>query len=145
MAVPASLDQIEAEERRLGRRLPEALRRRLLRDNGGEVETDESYGGSDPLDNRWDMVGVEHTVRDKKGRGEWRSGGMAAALKSLRETFGDLFDVPEGTVVLGYAEADVLVLLPDDRYAWWDHELGDLNPVGVRLFANEGDFETRAM
>ena len=144
MAHPTSEERIAAEEERLGRRLPDALRARLLEENGGEVETDDRYTDS-VEDSVWELGGVADLHRDKKGRA-WMGEGFADVTAAERESWAEMFDgVPEGTVVIaGNGTADLLLLLPDDRFAWWDHETAEWHEVGVRLRVGEGEFRDRA-
>lgn len=114
---------METAEAALGARLPAALRVRLMRDNGGEVETgDDDFelfkvlDTSDPV--RQARTAARDIVRENQAAREWRG-------------------FPTTGVAIGDNGAgDMLVLLREgstlgDSAFIWDHETGDINEVGA--------------
>jgi hypothetical protein len=127
MAHPASEERIAAEEERLGRRLPVALRERLLEENGGEIVVVVGEPSPDPADDVWELVGVGDVV-ERKGRPRPVEG--FADVTGREAEFKDL---PQGAVVLATdAGGNVLLLMPDDafRVSWGDS--GETEPATVR-------------
>lgn len=118
MAFPVSEDKIVDAETVLGRRLPELLRSRLLRNNGGDLVAD---------DDDW----ILHPVRDHSDR------------KRLSRTANDI--VTETKAALGWSgfpsngiaiasngSGDLLVLMPgSDDVFFWDHEASTLTAAVV--------------
>jgi hypothetical protein len=108
----------------LGRRLPDTLRARLRRDDGGEIEV-AGYPGDnaiwflhpvwDPGDRKRISRTANHVVRE---------------TREARETIGDL---PAGAIVIAdNGTGDLLLVLGEgDDVVWWDHETGDVEPVSV--------------
>src|SRR5687768_3213061 len=121
MGLPVDEERIDEAERRLGRTLPAALRARLMRDNGGEVEV-AGYPSDDPV---WQL----HPVWDPGDR----KSAKRSANHMLRETQERNDELPNGSVVIASnPTGDLLVLPPDDdRSHWWDHETGELHSVTV--------------
>lgn len=122
VAFPTDLDRVNAAESALGRRLPSALRERLLRDNGGEVFVRDAPGE----DAAWQLHAVwDDSDRKRAGRTanhivhethEARTGGLPG----------------DALAVASNGTGDLLILLPnDDSLHWWDHETGDTRPVAV--------------
>jgi len=141
MASPASERRVLDEERRLGRRLPAALRERLLAENGGDIETDHRYVDS-PEDSRWQLRGVADT-RTSSGR-TWMAQGLAEGT-AAEAAENVPWEVTPGTVVIAdNGTGDLLLLSLDDRYEVRDHETGEVEPVGVRLRVGLGSFTDAA-
>jgi SMI1 / KNR4 family (SUKH-1) len=118
VALPTTESAVTAAERELGRRLPEALRARLLRNNGGEIVLRVGSGGDEevwPLHPVWDDTSTEtkrrsasHLVREQAEARGWPG-------------------FPEGAVAIASYDGDQLVLLPDrEEPALWLHETGEL-------------------
>ena len=116
---PAGEDRINEAETELGRRLPEAPRARLKRDNGGEIEVAGSPGdnavwflhpGWNSGDRRRMSRTANHVVRE---------------TREAHETIGDL---PAGAIVIAdNGTGDLLLVLGEgDDVVWWDHETGDV-------------------
>ena len=118
MGFPVDEPRIAAAEEALGRRLPDGLRERLQRDNGGEL-TVEGYPG----DEIWQL----HPVWDDGDRRRIKR----TANHIVSETEENAEPLPDGAVVVATNNtADILVLPPgSDDPAWWDHETGELHPV----------------
>jgi hypothetical protein len=115
VAFPVDEERLAAAEEALGRRFPDGLRARLLRDNGGEI-TVEGHPGVWQLHPVWDdgdrkRMGrtANHVVRETEEHGEVPGGAVVIAANGT----GDLLVLPEGS----------------DDPAWWDHETGELHPV----------------
>jgi hypothetical protein len=118
MAFPVSEDKIVYAETVLGRRLPELLRSRLLRDNGGDLITD---------DDDW----ILHPVRDDSDR------------KRLSRTANDIVTETkvalrwsgfpsDGIAMASNGSGNLLVLMPDsDDVFFWDHEDNTLTSAVV--------------
>ena len=124
MAFPAS-DALTAIEPRLGRRLPEPHRRRLIRENGGEVA---AAGDTWTLHLVWDP-----THHPTMGR---TASHIVRENEVLRIELPDA--LPEGWIAIAENdEGDLLVLAPDDDVIrTWDHESGTLTPVSVDWVTN---------
>jgi hypothetical protein len=120
---PVGEDQIEEAEAQLGRALPRALRTRLMRDNGGEIEVD-GYPGDDPV---WSL----HPVWEASDRRR-----MARTanhiVRETREAHDSIADLPAAALVIAdNGSGDLLLVLDDDEVVWWDHETGEVEPVTV--------------
>lgn len=132
MAHPTNEERVDAEEQRLGRRLPSQLRDRLIEENGGEVESDE------PFNDHWELYGVADLRSDKKGR-SWMADGLADVTEREVESWGEAWQMPDDVVVIAAnGSGDLLLLLADDTYGVRDHETRELIPTGVRLRPGEG-------
>lgn len=118
MPFPVDEAAVMAEEGQLGRRLPDELRARLTRDNGGEVHA---------ADDIWQL----HPVFDRRDRKRV----ARTAGHILRETAAakKWWGFPAGAVaVAANGTGNLLVLLPDDdRVHRWSHETGEVRPVEV--------------
>jgi SMI1 / KNR4 family (SUKH-1) len=121
---PVGEDRINEAETQLGRGLPDALRARLKRDNGGEIEV-AGYPGDnaiwflhpvwDPGDRKRISRTANHVVRE---------------TREARETIGDL--PADAIVIADNGTGDLLLGLGEgDDVVWWDHETGDVEPVSV--------------
>ncbi len=121
MAFPGSEELVAAAEGKLGRRLPEALRERLIRENGGEIRADRQLWTLYPV---WDASNRKSIAR--------------TASHILRENHAHRRDWPEilpGThfAIADNGGGDLLVLGRDgDDVYFWDHETGDMTPVKVK-------------
>ena len=118
MAFPVSEDRIVEAEIILGRRLPEMLRSRLIRNNGGDLVTD---------DDDW----ILHPVRDNSDR------------KRLSRTANDIVTETkaalrwpgfpsESVAIASNGSGDLLILRPgSDDIFFWDHDTGGLTLAAV--------------
>jgi hypothetical protein len=118
MAFAGSEELIAQAESKLGRRLPEAHRHRLLRENGGEVSTDDFdwtlFPVWDPTDRRTVARTANHIVRQNENL---RADGWGPA---------------ESIAIADNGEGDLLVIGPDgEAVMLWDHETGQMSPVQV--------------
>lgn len=118
MAFPTSERRIEDAERELGRRLPDEIRARLLRNNGGDLRVDgevwQLHAVWDESDRRTAARTSSHVVHETREARLWSSfPGSAIAIAS------------DGS-------GDLLVLRADSmRVEWWRHETGECSPVDV--------------
>jgi SMI1/KNR4 family protein SUKH-1 len=120
MAFAGSEELVAAAEAVLGRRLPDAHRQRLIRDNGGEIEASGDrwtlYPVRDDTDRRTVARTANHIVRENEAhRRDWPDA------------------LPPGWVgIADNGTGDLLVVGPDrDDVCFWDHETGGLEPVSV--------------
>jgi hypothetical protein len=117
----AGSEQVVAEaESRLGRRLPAAHRRRLIRDNGGEVSTADfdwtPFPVWDATDRRTIARTTNHIVRQNENLRRDGSGVLPAGFLAIADNGeGDL-------LVIGQAKDEVLL---------WNHETGQLSAAEV--------------
>lgn len=120
MAYPIDESRISAAEQELGRRLPAALRRRLLRNNGGEVEAaDDSWQLHpvwDDTDMRTARKTTNHIVRETASARKWSR--FPADALSLAEN--------------GTGDRIVLLAGKDEPYLW-DHETGAMEAISWKL------------
>lgn len=121
MAFPVDEAAIERAEQRLGRRLPTALRERLMRDNGGEIEADGDVWKLHPV--------FDDTDRKRASR---TASHIIRETKSAREGW---YGFPEDAVAIAEADnGDLVILLPgSDDYHLWLHEVGTYSPVKIDL------------
>ena len=120
MAFPVDEQRIDAAERALGRPLPTALRKRLRRDNGGDLDLGEH--GPWQLHPVWDDGDRRRAART--------AGHVVRETEAAREAVPDL---PEGAVVVAAdGSGDLLLLLPDEDEPYrLDHETGELESVAT--------------
>ena len=121
MPFPVDETWMLAAEEKLGARLPERWRERLMRENGGEL--------SAPPD-LWQLL----PVRDESDRKRLARTCNDIVLETAKAP--EWHDFPTGAVVVGAnGSGDLLVFLRnpdgtlDDALRWWDHETGSLYPV----------------
>lgn len=122
MPFPVGQSDMETAEAVLGARLPAALRLRLMRDNGGEVEVGEDFFELFKVLDTSDRVRRARTsardiVSENQSAREWR--GFPTAVVAIADN---------GT-------GDLLVLALEgsrlgERAFVWDHETGELVDVG---------------
>lgn len=118
MGFPTTIAKIESAERDLGARLPDPLRRRLIRDNGGEVEV---VGDTWQIHPVWDDTTPKtasrtsnHVVRETREARSWPS------------------FPPDGVAIASNGSGDLLIVRRgSDLVQSWDHETGELRPVDV--------------
>ena len=108
-------------EGRLGRRLPDAHRRRLIRENGGEIRADREDWTLFPV---WDP-----TNRKTMGR---TGNHIVRENEALRRDWADI--LPAGSIAIAdNGGGDLLVLSPgSDDVLFWDHETGETSPANVQ-------------
>ena len=126
MPFPLAEERIVAAEEQLGRRLPQGLRRRLLRENGGEIEV---LHHGEPLDEGWSLLPVwDPTSRRTIGR---TTNHLIRETDLLRRDLPGIF--PEDAVAIAEnGGGDYLVLRGDSEMVeLWDHETGETLPVQV--------------
>ena len=121
MAFPGSEDLVAAAEARLGRRLPEPHRRRLIRQNGGDVEAAREdwtlYPVWDDTDRRTVARTSNHIIRENEGLRRESAGLMPSGFVAIAEN----------------GAGDLLVVGPEaDEILHLDHETGLLTEVAVR-------------
>lgn len=121
MGFPVDEPAIARGEQQLGRRLPEALRERLMRDNGGEIEVDGGIRRLHPVFDTTDRKRISrtanHIIRETESAREGRHGFSDAAV-----------------VIAADGSGDLIILLPDtDDVQLWLHEDGTHSPVEVEL------------
>lgn len=121
MPFPVSEALICAAERELGRRLPEALRARLARSNGGEIYVNDDddddwvlHPVADPSDRKRLARTTSHIIRETQQARSWRS-------------------FPKQAIAIAAnGGGDFLIVLPgSDEIEFWDHETGEHQPVSV--------------
>ena len=121
MAFPGSEELVAATEARLGRRLPDAHRDRLIRENGGEVRADREtwtlYPVWDPTNRKTMGRTANHIVRENE---------------SLRKDWAEI--LPAGYIAIAdNGGGDLLIVAPGkDDVLLWDHETGEASPVRVK-------------
>jgi hypothetical protein len=119
MGFPTTEEFLRNAEQALGVPLPPALRDRLLRDNGGEVEAADDVWQLFPVQDTTDRKRLSrtanHIVRETAEARKWR-GFPAAAIAIASNGSGDhlIVDPARGPTVL-----------------LWDHETGAAEPVDV--------------
>ncbi len=121
MPFPGSEELVAAAETQLGRRLPEAHRVRLARENGGEVRADRQswtlYPVWDASNRRTIARTANHILRENEAH---------------RRDWPDILP-PNHFAIADNVGGDLLVLGPEaDTVLFWDHETGALAPVVVK-------------
>lgn len=115
MAFPTTELYLTRAEAALGRRLPEALRQRLLAHNGGQVSLLEEdfvlHPVFDETNRRTMSRTASHIVHETAQAREWA-------------------DFPRGGIAVADCNANRLVLLEgSDEISFWDHETGELTSI----------------
>jgi hypothetical protein len=122
MGLPTSDGAVDAAEEQLGRRLPLALRERLLRNNGGDVlvlwEDDEGE--------EWQL----HPVWDETDRETMRrSANHLVREQALARAWPGF---PADAISIATLDGDHLILAPgEDEPKVWLHETAEVEPVKV--------------
>lgn len=127
MAFPVEERFIVETEKKLGMSLPQDYVKKMMEENGGEVQTPPDAWVLYPIFDTSDKKRLKRTCNDV-----------------VRETQGarDWTGFPEDAVAIGgNGSGDQLVLLQDknspdklgDEVFWWDHETGALNLVAPRF------------
>ena len=118
MPFPVAESLIEAAEAQLGQRLPESLRLRLLRNNGGDLAIGEDdwilHPVWDPTDRRTMARTANHIVRETEQARSWRG-------------------FPEGAIALASdGSGDLLIVRPgSSKIECWNHETGSCHSYEV--------------
>ena len=114
---------LEAEQR-LGISLPLAYRKKLMRENGGQLETPPDSWTLYPVRDSSDRKRLKRTCND-----------IVLETENARRWTG----FPRDSVAIGAnGGGDRLILRPNpadssvlsSEVAWWDHETGAINPIG---------------
>ena len=128
MPFPVSAERVLLAESELGRSMPQELRERLMRENGGEVTAvpirEDEQADFDPY---WEL----HPVWDDSDRK--RAGRSANHIVSESKEARAWPHFPEGAVpVASNGTGDRLILLPaSDEIVFWTHEGGATVKVHV--------------
>jgi hypothetical protein len=121
---PVSEQHLLEEETKLGRRLPEPLRSRLSRSNGGEIAC------ADPdWDEWWRLYPVwDPTDRRTIGR---TANNIVRETASLHQDLGGVF--PNDAIAVGANDGGdhLIVRAGRDEIEIWDHETGGIVPAGL--------------
>ena len=118
MAFPTSERRLDDAERELGRRLPDELRARLLRNNGGDLRVDEEVWKLHPVwddsDRRTTARTSNHVVHETREARLWSN-------------------FPDSAVAIASdGSGDLLVLRANSiQVERWGHETGECAPVDV--------------
>ena len=123
--MPFQLDEkfILQTEEKIGVKFPMSFREKMIKENGGEIETDEDVWTLYPFFDNSDKKRIKRTIND-----------------IIRETeqARSWEDFPKEVVAIGSnGGGDQLVFIIqsdnpiqlDNKVYWWDHETGDLNAV----------------
>ena len=123
---------VAAMEARLGRRLPDVHRDRLILENGGEIKVGREIWTLYPV---WDA-----TNRKTMGR---TANHIVRENESLRKDWADI--LPTGVIAIAdNGGGDFLVIRPDDdAVLLWDHETGVTSPVKVNWESQTPSLEQR--
>ena len=127
MPFPIEERFIEAAEAKLGLRLPQAYRRKLMRENGGELSL--------PPDH-WQLFPVLDTSNKKRLKRTCND--IVLETKNSQEWAGF---PPQGVAIGANGGGDNLLFMPsaDDPSTlasdlfWWDHETGQLHRIHSTL------------
>jgi hypothetical protein len=123
MPFPTDEKYVEATEEKLGVRFPESFRKKMIAENGGEVETPPDAWILYPFYDTSDRKRIARTCND-----------IVRETESARGWTG----FPPDAVAIGSnGGGDQLIMLRsfsnpevlDQRVFWWDHETGDVHPV----------------
>lgn len=121
-------EEIAAEEKQLGARLPDALRERYLTDvpESVVVRTD---AGEDADFSVW---GPSTSDTDTQGRA-YPTPGMTQETQEVREMMGEFF--PDEILVAWGADGtgDLAVVLKDGSLRWWRHDEPDEELVAIEV------------
>ncbi|MHC4637625.1 MAG: SMI1/KNR4 family protein [Planctomycetota bacterium] len=122
MPFPVDEKYINMTEKKLGVKFPQAFRQKMMKDNGGEVETPPDAWQLYPFFDTSDKKRLKRTCND-----------IVRETASAKEWTG----FPDGAVAIGSnGGGDQLILLPgreagllQEAVFWWDHESGSVNKV----------------
>jgi SMI1 / KNR4 family (SUKH-1) len=120
VAFAASEQLVAGMEGQLGRRLPEDLRQRLMRDNGGEVQAAGEawalYPVWDPTDRKTIGRTANHIARENEAIRRDAPGALPPGYLAVADNGG----------------GDLLVIAPgEDAIQLWDHETGVITAADV--------------
>jgi hypothetical protein len=123
---------VAATEVRLGRRLPDAHRDRLILENGGEIRAAREIWTLYPV---WDATNRKTMARTANH--------IVRENESLRNDWADI--LPTGVIAIAdNGGGDLLVVRPDeDDVLLWDHETGAMSPVNVKWESKTPSLEQR--
>jgi SMI1 / KNR4 family (SUKH-1) len=123
MAFPTTEERVVAAEAQLGTRLPAGFRKRLISQNGGEIETADDdwqvFPVFDSSDRKRASRSANHIVRETQEAAKWPgfpAGGVAIASNGT----GDLL------VFLGRESGQL-----DGRAQYWSHETQECTPTDL--------------
>jgi hypothetical protein len=126
MGFPVDENRLEAAERALGHRLPQDLRRRLRRDNGGEVTAIPlQEGAGEDVDPYWHLFPVWDD--SDRRRAKRTAGHIVRETSEARSWPG----FPSDAVAVADNGTGDRLIMRDGDAAWWDHETGETHPVRV--------------
>ena len=128
MPFPVNEERVVAAEEELGRCLPDELRHRLMRDNGGEVEAAAPrQGAEEHFDPHWEL----HPVWDDSDRKRAARSASHIVRETAEARGWDRFPA-EAIAIASNGTGDRLILRPgSDELALWDHETGQVLAVRV--------------
>lgn len=118
MPFPVAIQRIEAAERALGRRLPDPIRNRLLRNNGGEILCD---------DEPWQL----HPVWDDTDRGT--AARTASHIVHETNEARQWANFPEEAIAIASDGSGNLLVLRgnSNQVEVWSHEEGECESVTI--------------
>jgi hypothetical protein len=120
MPFPTPEVRLADAEEQLGRRLPDELRRRLIRDNGGEIEADDDvwqlFSVWDPTNRRTTGRTTNHIVRETE-----------LVRRELPGYFPD-----DAIAIAADGGGNYLILrIGSSQFELWDHETAESSPVEI--------------
>ncbi|MDA0167903.1 hypothetical protein OJ998_02305 [Solirubrobacter taibaiensis] len=123
-----SEEEIAAEEKKLGARLPDALRERYL----DELPESVLVRSDDGEDAEFSVLGPSATDTDTKGRA-YPTAGMTQETQEVREMMGEFF--PDEILVAWGADGtgDLVVVLKDGSLRWWRHDQPEAELVAIEI------------
>jgi SMI1 / KNR4 family (SUKH-1) len=130
MPFPVDEERVAAAEDALGRRLPDALRQRLMRDNGGDAEAAAAHprpGAQRDIDPHWQL----HPVWDDSDRKRAARSANHIVRETAEARAWDGFPA-DAIAIASNGTGDRLILQPGkDELALWDHETGEVQALRV--------------
>jgi cell wall assembly regulator SMI1 len=125
---PVDEERVVAAEDALGRRLPDELRQRLMRDNGGDAEAVPSGEGAQrDFDPHWEL----HAVWDDSDR-KRAARSANHIVRETAEARGWAAFPEDAIAIASNGTGDRLILQRgSDEFAHWDHETGAVQGVEV--------------
>ena len=127
MPFPIEIKYVTETEHKLGVKFPTSYVTRMIKSNGGEVETPPDAWLLYPIFDTSDKKRLKRTcndvVRETKAAKEWPDFPSDAVAIGANGCGDQLVFIPQ---------ADTPELLGSEVY-WWDHETGELNKVADDL------------